>query len=72
MAMGVNLIYYTDFHNGNLVFRPEIGFGFGNFKFVYGYNAILTKPRLDGINTSLGNIVYCFKLKKLKDKIRGR
>jgi hypothetical protein len=70
IAMGLNMIYYTDFENGSLAFRPEIGFGFQNFKFVYGYNAILTRHKLDGINRNLGSIIYCFKLKKLSDKIR--
>lgn len=70
VAMGVNTIYYTDFEKGSLAFRPEIGFGFGNFKLVYGYNAILTKRKLDGINSHVGSVVYCFRLKKLKDKIR--
>ncbi len=72
IAMGLNMIYYTDFDNGSLVFRPEIGLGFQSFKLVYGYNAILTKYKLDGINRSLGSIVYCFKLKRLRDKIRSR
>ena len=68
-ALGVNMNYYTDFDNSGLVFRPEIGVGFQNFKLVYGYNIIVTKYRLDGINRNLGSIVYCFKLKGLKDKI---
>jgi hypothetical protein len=70
ISMGLNMIYYTDFHNGSLTFRPEIGIGFQNFKLVYGYNAILTRDKLDGINRNLGSVVYCFKLKKLSDKIR--
>jgi hypothetical protein len=70
IAIGLNMIYYTDFDNASLVFRPEIGFGFQNFKFVYGYNAILTNHKLDGINKHLGSVVYCFKLKKWSDKLR--
>lgn len=70
MAMGLNMIYYTDFDNTSLVFRPQIGFGFQNFKFVYGYNAILTRHKLEGINQNLGSVVYCFNLKKLNYKIR--
>jgi hypothetical protein len=72
IAMGLNMIYYTDFDNGSLVFRPEIGFGFENFKLVYGYNAILTKHNLDGLNRNLVSISYCFKLKRLKGKIRDK
>ncbi|MBX3238365.1 MAG: hypothetical protein KIT80_06230 [Chitinophagaceae bacterium] len=70
IAMGLNIIYYTDLENASLSFRPEIGFGFQNFKFAYGYNAILTKHKLEGINAHLGSVIYCFKLKKLSDKIR--
>jgi hypothetical protein len=69
MALGLNMIYYTDFDKGSLVFRPEIGFGLDNVKVVYGYNAILTKDKLEGINKHLGSIVYCHQLKRLKDKI---
>ena len=72
IAMGLNMIYYTDFDNASLVFRPEIGFAFQSFKFVYGYNAILTSHKLDGINRSLGSVVYCFRFKRLKDKIRSK
>lgn len=72
IAMGLNIIYYTNFDNSTLVFRPEIGLGFKTFKLVYGYNANLTKNRIDGINKNLASVVYCFKLKKLKDKTRGR
>ena len=72
MVIGLNMIYYTDFDNGSLVFRPEIGFGVKNFKLVYGYNANLTRNRLDRINKNLVGLTYCFKLKQLKDKIRGK
>ena len=69
-ALGLNMIYYTDFDNGSLVFRPEIGIGFDNFKLVYGYNANLASYRLDRINKNLVGLTYCFKLKQLKDKIK--
>ena len=72
MVIGLNMIYYTDFDNGNLVFRPEIGFGVNNFKLVYGYNANLTKDRLNRINKNLVGLTYCFKLKQLKDKTRSK
>ena len=71
MAIGLNMIYYTDFDNSNLVFRPEIGFGLDKFKLVYGYNVKLTKNGLDRINKNLVGLTYCFKLKQLKDKIRS-
>jgi hypothetical protein len=72
MAIGLNMIYYTDFDNSSLVFRPEIGFGLEKFKLIYGYNANLTNYRLDRINKHLVGLTYCFKLKQLKDKIRSK
>jgi len=72
IAMGLNMIYYTDFDKASLVFRPEVGFGFQRFKLVYGYNAILTTHKLAGINRSLGGVVYCFRFKRLKDKVRRK
>jgi len=70
MAMGANMIYYTDFNNGTLVFRPDIGFGFGHFKFVYGYNFRLTKNNLAEIDYSVGSIFIGIGVKKLKDKVK--
>lgn len=64
MAMGANLIYYTNFKNSNLYFRPEIGFGLMRVKVVYGYNVILTKNRLEGIPKSNIGIVYLIPAKK--------
>lgn len=69
VAIGVNMIYYTNIDKACLVFRPEIGFGFQQFKLVYGYNANLTKYRLDRINKNLVGLTYCFKLKRLKEKM---
>lgn len=68
MALGINMIYYTNFNKGSLVFRPEVGFGLGQFKLVYGYNAMLSKYRLDRINKNLVGLTYCFKVKQLKDR----
>lgn len=54
MAMGLNLIYYTNFDKNSLVCRPEIGMGIEKFKLVYGYNWRWTKSLLLSINTRLG------------------
>lgn len=70
LSMGLNMIYYTNFNKGSLIFRPEIGIGQERFKFVYGYNAILTKYKLGGINRNLGSIVYLIKFRTLKNKVR--
>jgi hypothetical protein len=68
MAMGANMIYYTDFTHGTLVFRPEIGFGYTHLKIVYGYNISLTK-RQDMVDRSVGSIFISIGVKKLKNKI---
>lgn len=68
MAMGLNKIYYTDFDNGTLMFRPEIGFGFSHFKFVYGYNLRLTKNKVPGLDYSVGSLFLGIGVKKLKSK----
>ena len=64
-AMGLNLIYYTNFEKGNLVFRPEIGIGFEKAKLVYGYNWNWTKA-LNGINQHQVGLTYCITLRRLK------
>lgn len=66
-AMGANMIYYTNFTNSTLVFRPEIGFGHQNFKFVYGYNIALTK-RIDMVDRSVFSALLSFSVKKLSSK----
>ena len=62
LALGLNLIYYTNTNTdkSSLVFRPEIGIGAGRAKIVYGYNAQLTKE-LDAINTHQVGVAWCFR-----------
>jgi hypothetical protein len=67
MAMGANMIYYTNFSGGTLVFRPEIGFGHLNFKIVYGYNISLTK-RLHMVDRSVFSALFSIRVKKLNSK----
>lgn len=69
MAMGANMIYYTDFTYGTLVFRPDIGFGFSHFKLVYGYNFRLTNDKLERLNYNVGSLFVGIGVKKLKNKI---
>ena len=66
MVLGVNFIYYTDFTNSTLVFRPEIGFGLGTGKLVYGYNARLTNTSFDLINKNLVSLTYCIGVKRYR------
>ncbi len=66
MAMGLNLIYYTDFDQSSLRIRPEIGMGFGRWKVVYGYNIPLTNKILEGVNNSNIAVALMFGVKKIK------
>lgn len=66
MAMGLNLIYYSDFDQSSLRIRPEIGMGFGRWKVVYGYNIPLTNKNFEGVNKSNIGIAFMFGIKKLK------
>jgi len=66
IAIGINIIYYTDFDESSLVFRPEIGIGFDRIKVTYGYNAQLTNTSFDRISKSMVGLTYCFKLKKMR------
>lgn len=50
MAMGLNLIAYTDFNEWAVRFRPEIGMGFSQFKLAYGYNVPVTNREFDRIH----------------------
>jgi hypothetical protein len=65
-AMGLNLIYYTDFDKNSLVFRPEVGIGIDKAKLVYGYNWHWTNS-LTNINQHQIGLTYCFTLKRLKN-----
>ncbi|MFT3907994.1 MAG: hypothetical protein QM737_01100 [Ferruginibacter sp.] len=73
VGMGLNFIYYTDFHKSSFVFRPEYGIAIEKVKFVYGYNWNWTKS-LHGISKHLVGLTYCFTLKRLKfvDERQGK
>jgi hypothetical protein len=64
LALGVNLIYYTDFRDGSLRVRPEVGFGVDIWKVVYGYNIPLTHSDFEGVNRSTIGIALLIGVKK--------
>lgn len=66
LAMGANMIYYTNFHGGSLVLRPEFGIGMERFKMVYGWNVKITNKDFDRINTHLFSFSYLITLKTIK------
>jgi hypothetical protein len=65
-AMGVQLVQYTDGHDGSTVLRPEIGIGIGKAKMTYAYNLQLSRPELPGINTHMLCLSYGFRIKRLR------
>lgn len=69
MALGANLLYYTDFDEGSLRFRPEIGMGFGRWKVTYGYNIPLTNGDFRSVNRGCLNIAFLFPVRKVKEII---
>ncbi len=61
LAMGLNMIYYTNFKNGIFVFRPEIGIGVNSVKVVYGYNMRLQQKVFDKVNKNIVGFAFCVK-----------
>jgi hypothetical protein len=68
LGMGLNLIYYTDFGDSALRFRPELGIGLSRFKIVYGYNISLTNKDFEKINKSNIGLSILLGLKKIRDR----
>ncbi len=66
VCMGLNVIYYTDFEESTLRFRPEIGMGLGKWKVVYGYNIPITNKKYELVNTHTIGIAVVFGAKKIK------
>lgn len=71
MAMGINFIYYKGPNDQSLVFRPEVGFGMGRYKLVYGYNLPFKKNNdLDLARHHL-TFAYLIKVWKMKETKRN-
>lgn len=68
VGIGLNAIYYTNFHASSLRFRPEIGFGFSTFKLAYGYNVPLTNKDFNQINKNNISLMVLFQVKKIIDR----
>lgn len=65
-AMGVQVIEYFHGSERSTVLRPEVGIGFFKFKLTYAYNAVLTEPRMDGINAHMIGVSHAFRLRGLR------
>ena len=68
IVLGVSLLYYSDFHDGAFVFRPEIGIGNGPMKMTYGYNDKFTNTIFEKVSKNVFQLTYCFKLIRFKKK----
>ena len=68
MVLGINMVYYTDFTNGTLCLRPEIGFGVNKVKVVYGYNIGFSKmpSYLNGNNIEFAFLIGVKKVSETK------
>jgi hypothetical protein len=66
IALGLNFINYTDFTSSSLKFRPEIGFGIGKFKIVYGYNLSFFNKDFANIGNHNFNLIVYFDIKKIR------
>ena len=64
ISIGANVIYYTDFHNFTLKFRPEIGVGIRRARIVYGYNLSLINKNFEGISNHVIGINYLIRVHK--------
>jgi hypothetical protein len=66
LGIGLNAIYYTNFEEGSLVFRPEIGTTVLGLKIFYGYNWKLTHTDFKGINSHQLGIAFLVPVAKPK------
>jgi hypothetical protein len=68
IGIGLNAIYYTNFDEGAIVFRPEIGWTALGAKIFYGYNWNLTNKDFKGINAHQLGVSFLIPLKKYSAK----
>ena len=68
LVMGVNLLYYTNFTQSMIVFRPEMGIGARGFKLTYGHNVSQANKQFDDLPISVFSITFCLGVKQLRSK----
>jgi hypothetical protein len=61
-AVGAEAIYYTNFDDGSLCLRPAVGFGWSDFKLMYGYNIPITNKDMKGVNGSNFSLTFFWRL----------
>lgn len=62
IAVGAEAIYYTNFTDGSFCLRPAVGFGWSNFKLLYGYNIPVTNKDMAGVNGSNFSLTFFWRL----------
>ena len=60
IGIGANLLYYSDFSAGKLVFRPELGIGATCGRIYYGYNLFVSKSDLAVPRNMVGITAWVF------------
>lgn len=72
MALGANLIYYTNLSSAAWCFRPECGMNILNCKVVYGYNYLFTNKQFAGVSSHVVSFIFLIKLKEINRKINPK
>ena len=72
LNMGLSFVYFTDFSQSTLLFRPEIGVGFDKFRLYYGRNMRITNTNFNFISRNLLGVNMLFNAKKLRASQKQR
>jgi len=72
MALGANLICYTNLSSAAWCFRPECGMNILNCKVVYGYNYLFTNKQFAGVSSHVVSFIFLIKLKEINRKINPK
>ena len=67
-GFGMHFIYYTDFHQSSLQFRPAFGIGLDRFFFFYGRNMRITNTSFNVISKNMFGLNFFFDVKKYPPK----
>ncbi|BDD08260.1 hypothetical protein FUAX_06920 [Fulvitalea axinellae] len=73
VAMGINLIHYTDFDKSAMAFRPEFGLGWnGQFRLVYGYNIRFWDGGVKGLNGHAFSLILMPNIYNISKKVKTK
>jgi hypothetical protein len=57
-SFGLKVGVYTDFNRTSILAVPEIGFGLGGFRFVWGFPTVMNNVTVEGLNTSQFSVYF--------------